>query len=212
MAAAMRFAARATGLELAVSSKGASHASISTSGSGPHDGPHLDAAGLADANGLMHGRHIVGGQAAACAGVGEDLVHRRKDVERRAEGMLEVDRLERLAGGKEPAPELAAHAGELGRRRSLEGEDRLLLVADREDRARSLRAGAPSPAVNSAASRSTICHCFGLVSCASSIEDVVDAAVKLVEHPFGAGTPQEVKRPGDEIVEVERGHRGFLRS
>ena len=36
-------------------------------------------------------------------------------------------------------------------------------------------------------------------------EDVVDAAVELVEHPFGAGPAQKVERPADEIVEVERG-------
>ncbi len=64
--------------------------------------------------------------------------------------------------------EFAAHFVKRFRRRALEREDRLLLVADREKRAPDIGPRAAA-GVNSATMVRTMLHCFGLVSCASSI-------------------------------------------
>ena len=68
-----------------------------------------------------------------------------------------------LARSAPPAP---AHL-ELARGGALEAVDRLLGIADREQRADPLAARA-APAVKSAVMRRRISHCSGLVSCASS--------------------------------------------
>ena len=78
------------------------------------------------------------------------------------------DRIEFQSGSGEFPFQLAAAQVEFVRRGALEREDRLLLVADREDGADE-PSRAPAPAVNSEMMWSTISHCRGLVSCASSI-------------------------------------------
>ena len=84
-------------------------------------------------------------------------------------------------GRVERAREQTAHLSESPRHRALEREDRLLFVADGKQGAPYI--GRDPPGRNSATMVSTISHCLGLVSCASSIEHVVDAEIELVEHP-----------------------------
>src|SRR5690606_32611490 len=102
-----------------------------------------------------------------------------------------------------PLLEMAAHGLEFGRPRALEAEDRLLLVADGEDGAH-LAAGAVAgeellgegldhlPLAGTGV--------LGLV-----YQDVVEAAVELVEHPGGLRALEQLDGAGDQIVVVEDG-------
>ena len=101
---------------------------------------------------------------------------------------------------------LAADRAEPRRVGALEAVDRLLLVADREQRAQPL--AAPSPAKNSAARLSMIAPLRRVGVLRLVDQDVVDAAVDLVEHPGGgAGARQQDLRLDDQVVIVERGLR-----
>src|SRR5581483_3050482 len=99
--------------------------------------------------------------------------------------------------------QLAAHLGEAGRNRALEGEDRLLLVADREQRPRRL---ARSPAGEEFLDQGL--HHLPLARAGVLRlvdENVVDAAVELVMHPGGGvRARQKVRRLDDQVLEVER--------
>ena len=89
--------------------------------------------------------------------------HVRAGAERKAEVHVPKVMFDAFAERAEGA----THDLEFARRGALKREDRLLFVADRE--IVRLTARAPAPAKNSAVSRRMISHCFGLVSCASSI-------------------------------------------
>ena len=80
------------------------------------------------------------------------------------------------------ARERLADVGEHVRRRALEAVDRLLLVADREQRARHLaRAGAGEELLRQRADHLPL-HRAGILRLVD--QDVVEAAVELVEHPL----------------------------
>ena len=69
-------------------------------------------------------------------GKGKDRIDRLHDVGRRAEGGVQADRLEALLGLRDAPAQPAALLAEDRGCGTLETVDRLLLVADREDRGR----------------------------------------------------------------------------
>src|SRR5271165_3331905 len=81
----------------------------------------------------MSGRRFArGGDAAPGAARSKGLVDRLQDRRRGAEGKVERHGLEAPFGFAMTFLEVPLHLGEFFRLRPLEGEDRLLLVADRE--------------------------------------------------------------------------------
>ena len=126
-----------------------------------------------------------------------------KDRPSKCAGTAKVASTAESTAGAERNDSVSAHVleGELGRRdlafasaaawsripAARRPGSRRSTASDRRPR-RACARGRPrrrAPAVNSSVMRRRISHCSGLVSCASSIEDVVDAAVELVEHPGG---------------------------
>ena len=100
--------------------------------------------------------------------------------------------------------ERIAHAGEHGGRRTLEAVDRLLLVADGEQRAHLLaRAAAGEELLGQRADHVPLhrARVLRLVD-----QDVVEAAVELVEHPLHRlGGGEKAGGLADQVLEVERG-------
>ena len=131
----------------------------------------------------------------------EHLVHRRQHARHGPERGLQPDVVERLGAGLEPGGEAAPHLVELVRRGALEGEDRLLVVAHREEAALA-RAGAEAggelarQVLQDAPLR--FARVLRLVD-----EDVVDPAVELVQHPGRVRAVEEGAGALDQVVEVE---------
>src|ERR1700722_12611548 len=75
---------------------------------------------------------LVGGDALVDVGRPERALHRAQHAGARAERIGKGDRFEIEPGGLESRAETRAALSEFARRRSLEREDRLLLVADRK--------------------------------------------------------------------------------
>ena len=101
-----------------------------------------------------------------------------------------------------PALEIAPHLGEFLGRGVLERIDRLLLVADRKDRARERpRAGAGGEFVGEVAHDLPL-----LLAGVLRLVDqhVVDAEIELVVHPGGIDVAQQRQRLVDEVVVVEQ--------
>ena len=98
--------------------------------------------------------------------------------------------------------ELAPHEREPGRYRALEGEDRLLLVADGEQRARlGRRAFAREEFFHQRLHHLPLARA-GVLRLVD--QDVLDATVELVLHPLGGvRSRQQVRRLDDEVVEIE---------
>ena len=107
------------------------------------------------------------------------------------------------AGGAGAPAELAPHAREPGRHRALEGEDRLLLVADGEQRA--CRLG------GAVAGEELLGQCLDHLPLARAgvlrlvDQDVVEAAVELVVDPARRRrrAARSARRLDDEVLEVE---------
>ena len=130
--------------------------------------PDLDEAGVAGAVGDVADGVGRRRQARRALRVGEDGVDRGEQRRDRAERQRERNALPRQPAALGRAPRSSSPmAANMLRRGALEAVDRLLLVADGEQRARPARAR-PAPAKNSSASAVITCHCTGLVSCASS--------------------------------------------
>ena len=140
----------------------------------------------------------------ARAGAGfEQGIDQPQDRLGRAEGKLQRGVLQRLIGGAQAGGEFGLHPVELGWIGALEGIDRLLLVADHKYRARRLGPGA-------FAAGELACQLFdhpplhraGVLSLVD--EDVIDAAIKPVEHPLRhLAIGQKRQRLVDQVVEVE---------
>ena len=109
---------------------------------GADRGPDLDITRRAGADRAMLDRIAVAAEALAQMRPGKDPVDRRQDIVGRAERPGQAQPLERLAGSADPAGEGVAAFGERGWIGTLEGIDRLLLVADRKQRAPPLLARA----------------------------------------------------------------------
>ena len=92
---------------------------------------------------------------------------------------------------------------ELLRRGSLEAVDRLLGIADREERAHALavRAGAGGEILGDLAQDLPL---LGVRVLRLVDQHVVDAAIELVEHPGRVAAREQRQRLVDEILEVER--------
>src|SRR5262249_61885509 len=84
---------------------------------------------------FMHGVARIGRESGKSFGPREDCVHGAEHVRTGAEGMAEAHVAKFMFGGFGQLLERVMHDRELARCCALEGEDRLLLVADREDRA-----------------------------------------------------------------------------
>src|SRR5205814_7749049 len=111
-----------------------------------------------------------------------------------------------VSAAQRPPRQLALHAAEPRRRRALEGKDRLLLVADREDAA----AGAAATFAGEELLDQRADHLplprAGVLRLVN--QQVVDPAVKLVLHPArGLAPRQERDASDDQIVEIEEAAR-----
>ncbi len=97
--------------------------------------------------------------------------------------------------------EAPAHLVELVRRRTLEREDRLLVVADREEAAVAAAAGEAGGELVGEVFKDAplrLARVLRLVH-----EDVVDAGVELMQHPARVGAVEQGAGALDEVVEVE---------
>ena len=104
--------------------------------------------------------------------------------------------------------ELVAGRGEHRRRGALEAVDRLLLVADRKQRARLVAGAVPGEELLGQRADDMPLHRARVLRLVH--QDVIETAVELVEHPFdGARRPQQARGLADQIVEVERGLPGL---
>ena len=132
-----------------------------------------------------------------------------------ASRMVGAERKEKFSGTRLERPlrvamallEEAPHFGELLRRRALEGEDRLLLVADREHGALGrTRAGAGEELRRQRREDAPLLggRVLRLVD-----EQVVEPVVELVQHPGGARPRHQRERLRDLVVEVERAALGL---
>ena len=142
-------------------------------------------------------------QARRAHGIGEDAVDRLQQRRHRAERQRQRNVAPRQLGAAGVLGERLADVGEHVRRRALEAVDRLLLVADRKQRARHLaRAGAGEELLGQRAHHLPL-HRAGILRLVD--QDVVEAAVELVEHPFDRRRrAEQVRRPHDQVVEIER--------
>ena len=109
--------------------------------------------------------------------------------------------------GAEELREAAAHFMEHMRRRTLEREDRLFFIADREEGARI----GPASETRGEFTRKLFENCplrlariLGFID-----ENMVDAGIELEHHPTRVGTLQERDGTGDQIVEIEFAAHGL---
>ena len=134
--------------------------------------------------------------------VGENAVDGVENLDRRAEGQRQRAAHEAGAGVEGGALEEARHVGQHVRRRALEAEDRLLVVADRKDRAR--RADGAGPGKEVGGDRPHHGPLVGAGILRLVDQDVLDARIQLVEHPGGGiGARQEIARLHDQVAEIE---------
>ena len=169
--------------------------------------PKLDLPGVVGTVGeVLEGgalRHALAGDLVAEGGV-----HQREDGGGRAEGDVERDVAPGLPAVGDAGGHLVAGAGELGGVGALERVDGLLGVADGEEGAGG--GGVPCPAgFGRVAGEELLGEAVGdaplfgggvldLVE-----EEVVDAAVELVEDPCGAGVLEQAFGAEDEVAVVE---------
>ena len=140
----------------------------------------------------------------------DDIEHRRRRPEARLDRQIaEFERGARpcIFARFEQRGRLLANpvprALEFMRVGALEAEDRLLEVADHEERAASAPRARPAPAKNSAASAWTISHCCAVGVLAFVDEDVIGPPVELVADPVPhARGCEQLPGPGDQVVEV----------
>ncbi len=134
----------------------------------------------------------------------EDAVDRFQDRLGRAEGKGERHLVPGQAKGGRLLPEGAPDLAEPRRVGTLEGIDRLLLVAHGEQRAQLLAGARAGEELRRQSLDDAPLRRVGILRLVH--QDMVDAAVDLVEHPGGrVGAGQQVLRLDDQIVIVERG-------
>ena len=102
----------------------------------------------------------------------------------------------------ELAGEFAAHLVEGARRRALEREDRLLLVADREHRAPHVRPRAAGGEFRDDGAHDAPLLRAGVLRLVD--QHVVDAEIELVEHPGGRRAAEQLNRLVDQVVVIEQ--------
>ena len=175
-------------------------------GLGPLQRPQVDRPAarrpVGDMDHRLLGGQGVRAQAGAGLGIGEHGVDEGQHLRRRAPALQQVDAAEGPPGRLDQALIGARLGQEPLRRGPLERVDRLLLVADGEDRPRA-RVG---PGAGEELTRQHLQDVplvgggvLGLVQ-----QHMVNAAVQLVEHPGGVGAHgQEVVGAGDEVAEVQ---------
>ncbi len=172
--------------------------------------PQLDQARRGLAHRLVDGRHRIGGQPGMGGRLPEHHVDRVEHHRHRPERVFQRHRLERQSGVGVGALEVAAHLRKGFRRRVLEREDRLLVVADREDRApqRAARARASGELGDEALDDVPLLRA-GVLRLVD--QQMVDAEVELVVHPGRFDAVEHVAGVGDQIVVVEQAARGPFR-
>ena len=176
--------------------------------------PDFDHPGQVAMKGLMgRRRRLVGSQAAPGALGGEDRVDRFEHGRRRAERHRQRRRGEGELRLAMTDFQPAAHGGEHMRRGALEGEDRLLLVADGEDRAgpgagAGARARAGKEFLSEPGKDSPL---RGRSVLRLVDQQVFERSIELVEHPGGVGALEQRAGTGDEVVEVEPAARALER-
>ena len=105
--------------------------------------------------------------------------------------------------------EPAAHRREHMRRGALEGEDRLLLVADGEEGALGAARAFAGQKLLAELGEDRPLRRRGVLRLVD--QEVLQRSVELVEHPGGVGALEQRARAGDEIVVVEQAARAFQR-
>ena len=156
---------------------------------------------------MFRGRLPRGGDAAPSQFGPEGHVDGVENCLRRAEREGERHVGERPLGVAMTLCECALHFREHFRCGALEGEDRLLLVADREDGAvLGPRAGAGEKlgAQRRKNAPLRLRRVLGFIE-----QQVIEPIVELVQHPRGARTRHQRQRARDLIVEIERAALGL---
>ena len=166
------------------------------------DRPDLDEARRLAPRRLVRRRLVAGRQALAVFRIGKDGVHRPQDVGGGAEGLGQPHLLEARLGGLGALPHGPLLVGEHARRGALEGVDRLLFVADGEDRAGDLAGpGAGEELLHQLAHHLPLAR-TGVLRLVD--QHMVDALVELVMDPRGGGRAgQELGGPHDQILEIQ---------
>ncbi len=165
--------------------------------------PELDRAWPGVRQCFVHRISIFRMDAAIDGLVAKHVIDRLQDRRSRAERIGERYRIEFQPGIDKLPLQSSAAAIEFARYGALERKDRLLLVADRKDRARDAVARAFAGGKFGNDVRDDIplpgAGVLGLVD-----QHVIDAAVELVMDPAGGNTIQHRKRLVDQIVVVEQ--------
>ena len=139
--------------------------------------------------------------------VGKDVIDGLQHGRRGAEGTEQLDSLKSAVFGN-PRLEVFRHGKEARRVGTLEGVDRLFRVADRKDRAGHMaRAGACEELLRQRAHHTPLVG-TGVLRLVD--EDVVEAGVKLVEHPCGIMAEfEQADGARDEIGIIEHAALGL---
>ena len=122
--------------------------------------------------------------------------------------MVEAQEAPALFRRVELAGEFAPHLVEGARRRALEREDRLLLVADREHRAPRVRPRAAGREFRDDGAHDLPLLRAGVLRLVD--QHVVDAEIELVEHPGGGRAREQRQRLVDQVVVIEQRAAFFL--
>ena len=165
--------------------------------------PDLHFAGIASAQRFMHRAFFRAAQTARSVGIPENLIDGVEDVGRRAEGKLQADIAEDLAGVTGALLQRMQLRGKLFGIGPLEGIDRLLFIADGKDRAVS-----PIAALAGEEFRDQCIDDFPLPGAGVLRlvdQHVIDAAIELVLDPVAdLGAGQQIGRRHDQIVEIHQ--------
>ena len=154
--------------------------------------------------GDMTDRRRRGGHPGRARVVGEDAVHRRQQRLDGAKRQVQRHASQIEARQRGALRERLAHAGEHGGRRTLEAVDRLLLVADGEQRARHVAGAAAGEELLGQRADHIPLHGARILRLVD--QDVIETAVELVEHPLHRlGGGEQAGGLADEVLEVERG-------
>ena len=171
--------------------------------------PQLDPAAGTRAMHLVADGHRLGSDARARLGPGEHGIDRGEHRPGRAKGFRQGERLPRPVGGLGPALESPMGGGQRTGVGALEAEDRLLLVADRKEGAR--RGAGAFAREELFRQRRDHRPLRGAGVLRLVDQQVVEAAVELVEHPrCDACTGEQTAADGDLIAVVEHGIALFL--
>ncbi len=165
------------------------------------EGPQLDASGMSGAIGIvaqLAGVFDAGGGER----VGEHRIDQCQHRLGRAERHVQRHLTEFLVRCFHPPAQRCAGAIELVGVGALEGVDRLLAIAHREHRAvRLARAETGKKFLGQRVGDAPLCR-RGVLHLVQ--QQVVDAAVELVQHPGGAGIDQQVRGAADQVVVVQQ--------